>query len=137
VEFATQLAAQNYNIVLVARRREMLDTVAAKIRAEYGKVEVAVVTCDLMAMGQSTDACRQFMKDVDAATHQGDIGILVANAGNSDLARHFTDHSLDRNRNMLHLNTLGNVSLCCRTEGSFLQCRQLMPLLFTLFPPLL
>jgi short-subunit dehydrogenase len=111
VEFAAQLAAKNFNIVLVARRREMLEKVAVDIKRSFGNVEVKIVTCDLMSMGQNTDACRRFLKDVDETTGSGDIGVLVANAGNSDLARHFSDHSLERNRDMLHLNTLGNVSL--------------------------
>ncbi len=82
MEFATQLAAKNFNIVLVARRREMLEKVAVDIKIAFGNVKVKIVTCDLISMGQSTDACRRFLKDVDEATGNGDIGVLVANAGN-------------------------------------------------------
>ncbi len=45
-EFAIQLAAKGWDLVLVARRRELLETLASKLRNE-NKVLVELVVCDL------------------------------------------------------------------------------------------
>jgi short-subunit dehydrogenase len=46
-EFARQLAAQGYGLVLVARRREKLEALAEQLTAQYG-VQCDIVTADLV-----------------------------------------------------------------------------------------
>jgi len=111
VHFARQLASHGFNIVLVARRKDKLEEVSKAIQQDFPSVKTSVVCCDLMKLGQADHLCETFLQNIDSAIENGEIGVLVANAGNSDLARHFTDHSLERNRDMLNLNTLGNLAL--------------------------
>ncbi|MCR5126940.1 MAG: SDR family oxidoreductase [Lachnospiraceae bacterium] len=74
VQMAKALASQGANIVALARRKELIDAVAADIAKEYG-VKAIGVPCDI------TDTAR-----VEAAIDQvlaefGRIDILVNNAG--------------------------------------------------------
>lgn len=72
LEIARALAARGANLVLVARRKERLDTLAAELRDGY-EVEVEVRACDL-ADAEATEA---LLRD----TAELPIDILVNNAG--------------------------------------------------------
>ena len=79
VQMAKALANQGAAIVAVARRQNMIDDVAAAIKAEYG-VETLAVRCDIT----STD---QVEAMVDAVLAKfGRIDILVNNAGTGAVA---------------------------------------------------
>lgn len=70
--FAEQLAAAGLSVVLVARRAERLEALAAEL-AQRHRIETAVVAADLVtAEGRAA---------VVAATDQLDVGLLVAAAG--------------------------------------------------------
>jgi len=71
-EFARSLAARGLNVVLVARRREALDVLAAELQTQHG-VTALVVSADLGQQG-GIDAVR-------AATSALEVGLLVAAAG--------------------------------------------------------
>ena len=71
-EFAWRLAASGVNVVLVARRQDVLDVLASELRAKHG-VEVLVVAADL-ATTVGVDA-------VLAGSARLDVGLLVAAAG--------------------------------------------------------
>ena len=73
-EFAEQLAKAGYALVLVARRKEKLDEVAAKLRADHA-VEVSTIAADL---GDPATPERIFA-EAQAAGLQ--IDYLVNNAG--------------------------------------------------------
>jgi len=74
VEFATLLAQQRANLVLVARRREPMEQLAGRLRREYG-VLVVVEAMDLSA----PDAATALKARTDA---QGvSIDVLINNAG--------------------------------------------------------
>lgn len=94
VEFAHQLAAKGLNVVLVARRKQLMETLAAEL-AENCKVEVRVVEADLSKDG--------FQADIMDATNDIDVGLLVNNAG-MNCEGHFYRGSLERNLQMLQLN---------------------------------
>jgi uncharacterized protein len=70
-EFATQLAAKGLNLVLIARRKELLDELGAKLTQEYA-IEVRPLQLDL--------AREDVGSVVEAATSDIDIGLLVYNA---------------------------------------------------------
>jgi short-subunit dehydrogenase len=70
-EFARQLARKGYDVVITARRKDRLDTIAAEIRARDADVEV--IEADL---GSPEGAAA-----VQARIGRGDIDMLVNNAG--------------------------------------------------------
>lgn len=95
VEFAHQIAEKGLNVVLVARRKELLDSLAAELSAKY-KVECKTVEADLSKDG--------FQFDILDATKDVEVGLLVNNAG-MNCEGHFYRGSLERNLQMLQLNT--------------------------------
>jgi len=73
-EFAKQLASAGYQLVLVARRKEKLDEVAAEIHAAHG-VAVSTIAVDL----NDTGSPQKIFDEVSAAGQH--IDFLVNNAG--------------------------------------------------------
>ncbi len=73
-EFARQLAAQGYNLILVARRKEALDALAAELAAAHG-VQADVLTADLI-----DPAAPQQLADAVAA-NGWHVDFLINNAG--------------------------------------------------------
>ena len=73
-EFCRQLAAQGYQLVLVARREDRLQDIANELREAHG-ADSLVITADL----SQKDACQSFVKRLE---YEGvDIEYLVNNAG--------------------------------------------------------
>ncbi|MGV0626992.1 SDR family oxidoreductase [Mycolicibacter minnesotensis] len=83
---AEQFAAQGATVVVVARRKDLLDEVAARITAAGG--DATAIPCDLSDM----DAIDGLAADVEARL--GGVDILVNNAGRS--IRRPLAESLDR-----------------------------------------
>jgi len=79
-EFATQLAAKGLNLVLIARRKELLEQLGAQLTSKYA-VEVRPLQLDLSREDVGSV--------VDAATCDIDIGLLVYNAAISMLGPYF------------------------------------------------
>jgi uncharacterized protein len=71
-EIARQIAASGINVVLVARRRALLEEVGREVSTEFG-VQHRVVVADL-----STDG---FIDRLAGATSDLDVGLVVSNAG--------------------------------------------------------
>src|ERR1700730_3038254 len=71
-EFARQIAASGINIVLVARREDLLNEVGVEFSKRYG-VEHRVVVLDVSR--------EDFIGRVASATDDIDIGLVVSNAG--------------------------------------------------------
>ncbi|MBP6154342.1 MAG: SDR family NAD(P)-dependent oxidoreductase [Chitinophagales bacterium] len=94
-EFVHQIAEKGLNIVLVARRRQQLEAVAHSIENKY-KVETKIVEADLSKDG--------FQFDIFDAIKDLEVGLLVNNAG-MNCEGQFYRGSLDRNLQMLQLNT--------------------------------
>lgn len=69
--FATYLAAEGFDLVLIARRLEPLQQLADKLKNRY-HVEVTCISCDLA----STNATQQ----IEEALQSKDINLLVYNA---------------------------------------------------------
>lgn len=93
-EFARQLAARGADLVLVARDRAALDSVAADIRARHGR-EVEVLVADLL----DADA----LAAVEARVATG-LDVLVNNAGfGLDLAFERNDVEVEVHHLRLHV----------------------------------
>src|SRR6266853_19660 len=71
-EFARQIAASRINIVLVARRQDLLKEVGVEFSKRYG-VEHRVVVLDVSR--------EDFIGQLASATEDLDIGLVVSNAG--------------------------------------------------------
>jgi short-subunit dehydrogenase len=71
-EFARQIAASGINIVLVARREDLLEKVGVEFSKRYG-VEHRVVMLDVSR--------EDFIGQLASATDDLDIGLVVSNAG--------------------------------------------------------
>jgi short-subunit dehydrogenase len=71
-EFAQQLAASRLNLVLVARRLSALEALGSELARTFG-ISYRTVELDL-----SSD---DFLEQIEEATHDLDIGLVISNAG--------------------------------------------------------
>jgi short-subunit dehydrogenase len=100
-EFATQLAAEGYNLVLLARKAGPLEETAAACRA-LG-VEARAVAVDLVA----PDA----MTTIAAATDDIEVGLLIFNAGANSYGHAFTAGELPGHQGVIDLNITAPLAL--------------------------
>ena len=91
---AHRFAAEGFDIVAVARRRELLDTLASEIESEYGK-RVTPVCADLAEPG----AAERVYDEVRAL----EVSVLINNAGIGDW-NYAWDVGIDRLHSMIDLN---------------------------------
>jgi short-subunit dehydrogenase len=106
--FARQLAERGIHVALLARRKGLLDELAAEIHDTHG-VETRPIVADL------TDA--QIGDVVAEATADLDVGLLVYNAGAVHGARKFHDQPVDHAMTLVHLNCRGPVLLAHHLGG--------------------
>lgn len=100
-EFARQLAANGLNLVLVARRRALLEDIGRELARDFGIAYRAVVV-DL--------ADPDFFETLEAATHDLDVGLLISNAGAGHPAA-FLSLEADALLSMAQLNALAHLRL--------------------------
>jgi short-subunit dehydrogenase len=103
-EFAHQLAAQGFNLVLVARRTQRLQQIAHDLQTHHA-TQVRLLSFDL---SQEDNLYR-----IDHETKDLDIGLLVNNAGFS-IVGNFLDNDLAREVEMLHVNCRASLVLAHR-----------------------
>jgi short-subunit dehydrogenase len=97
--FATELARRGVKVVLVARRRPMLEELAGRL-----SVQTRVVELDL-----STDTA---VDDLAAATSDLDVGLVVYNAGAEATPRPMVDQTLDELTALVRRNCATVVGVC-------------------------
>ncbi len=100
-EYARQLAAKKLNLVLIARRQELLDALGAQLTGEYG-VQVRTLPLDL--------ARDDLGADVTEATGDIEIGLLVYNAAVSKIGPYF-EIALDDHLNEIAVNCRAPLTL--------------------------
>src|SRR5579863_4131488 len=100
-EFARQIAAAGINLVLVARREELLNEVGRRITRDFG-VQCRALTMDLSQEG--------FILKLAEHTKDLDIGLVVSNAGTLNLGEFL---KLDRQllEETLRLNTMSHLDI--------------------------
>jgi uncharacterized protein len=97
-EFAIALAIKGFNIVLAARRDELMQQLAARLRRQY-EVQVVVEAIDLAA----PDSASILQRRLD---ERGiDVSVLINNAA-VGFSSAFTDQSADRLRTTLNLDVV-------------------------------
>ncbi len=102
-EFSQQLAGQAFKLVLVARRKEMLDHVKKELEDNY-KARVEVVVADL-AMQEGIDIVANRIKELP------DLDVLVNNAG-FGIPGGFTNCDFQHMLDMMTVHNLAPVHLC-------------------------
>ncbi|CAN7579732.1 SDR family NAD(P)-dependent oxidoreductase [Phenylobacterium sp. LjRoot219] len=99
---AADLARAGVNLVLIARKVEPLEAVAADLRGRLG-VEVRTLALDLTDEAMLARVCE--------ATDDIEVGLLVYNAGASHRTGPFLDWPLDDILKVVRLNTVGQTVL--------------------------
>jgi short-subunit dehydrogenase len=99
--FADALARRGLNVALVARRRPVLENLAAFLRNGYG-VDVLPIVADL-----ATD---DMLHTIQAALDGRNVGLVVANAALS-LVGPFLDHPLDAHFKEIDVNCRAPMAL--------------------------
>ena len=100
-EFARQIAASGINIVLVARREDLLKEVGVEFSKRYG-VEHRVVVLDVSR--------EDFIGQLASATDDLDIGLVVSNAGTGNPGE-FLKHDRQLLHETLRLNTIAHLDI--------------------------
>lgn len=100
-EFALQLAQRGLNLVLVGRRKNLLEEIAADLARRYG-TQARALQVDLA----DPDA----VQNINAATRELTIGLLVNNAG-AGLPGAFLDHELDNETDIVRVNSVAPMQL--------------------------
>lgn len=98
VEFARQLAAKGYKLILTARREERLMALASEL-----KTECEIIPADL----SSTEECLKFFEKIA----QKPIDIFINNAGFGD-CNSFLDGDLEKELAMIDVNVKAMHILC-------------------------
>ncbi len=93
-EFAKQLAAKSLNLILVARREDRLNTLAADLKKEYS-IETRVVPADLSK--------EDFLPDIKSSISDLEVGILINNAGFTKTGP-LVENTLEDELKLLHVN---------------------------------
>lgn len=105
-EFATQLAAKGFNLVLVSRTKSKLDTLAAEIKGKHASLETKTLAMDFSRDDDADyDALAKLVSDLDVA-------ILLNNVGQShDMPVSFLETSRDELQNIVTINCLGTLKV--------------------------
>ena len=98
--FATELARRGLHLLLIARRGDVLGTLADRLRQDHG-IEVRVLVLDL--------ASPNLAEELSEATADLDLGVIVYNAAFVPVASFvdLEDEALDQ---LLHVNVQGPVT---------------------------
>lgn len=110
-EFARQLAAKGYDLVLVARRKDKLDEVAEEVKSKHG-VAAEVIEADLCT--------KKGVSAVAGRIKQGDIAVLVNNAGFGTQGE-FAELPLNREAEMLDVNIGATTQLSHAAAGPMVE----------------
>lgn len=101
--FAQQLAASGINCVLIARREELLNTLATEIREDFG-VECLTLAIDL----SSEQACERIIETVGSR----EVGLYISNAGADPHGAKFLEKDAATWHTFINRNIVTNMHCC-------------------------
>src|SRR5690349_10318737 len=101
--FARRLAAAGINLVLLARKAGPLAETAEAVRAGHA-VEVRTLALDLTQP--------DMLERIRSVTDDIEIGSLIYNAGGAEGSQPLVEQSLERALTVMHLNVVGQTTLC-------------------------
>jgi short-subunit dehydrogenase len=104
LEFAKRLAGRGYDLILSARRRDRLDELASRLRAEHGGIRVEVIVADLSEATAPADIV------AETARLNINVDLLVNNAGFGTHG-HFETLQPERERGEIAVNVAALVAL--------------------------
>lgn len=100
-EFVRQLTAEGLNVVLVSRRRQLMESLAAEMKNQH-KIETRVLEADLSTANGWRHVCK--------ATEDLDVGLLVNNAGVALLGAYLR-HNVDDHVSLINTNVMSMAGL--------------------------
>ena len=101
-EFAHQLAAKGFNLVLAARREQVLDQLARKLDNNHN-IRTRTIQIDLSEP--------DVINVIEGSTRDIEIGLLVNNAGGGFFGTAFLENDLKEEIKVAHLNTIAPTEL--------------------------
>ena len=112
--YAERLASRGLNLVLVARRSELLESLASQLSTKY-QVEIKTIVQDLSA----PDAAEQTLRNI----LDNEIGLLIYNAAFSAIGP-FLGRSLDDHLKEIHTNAFTPLKLIYLVSQQMLERRR-------------
>lgn len=101
LEFARQLARSGFNLVLAARRIDLLESLGNRLQREFD-IDYCTISIDLSEP--------DFIEKIEAATNDLDIGLVISNAGTGKPGS-FLNHSHEHLRRIMRLNAVSHLDL--------------------------
>ena len=102
--FARELASQNYDLVIIARRKDRLEVLARELKSNY-PISVDVIVADLFTE-EDIERVEEYIKKVK------NLDLLINNAG-FDTKGNFSDVLPGKSINMINVHVLA-VTIFCR-----------------------
>lgn len=110
--FARKLAADGFNLVLVARKPEPLELLAGELRSSGAEVRIASVD---MSKPDAVDQIRKSTDDIE-------VGLLIYNAGANNTRGAFVELDPAVYRSVIGVNVIGQTE-CARHYGGLMRAR--------------
>jgi short-subunit dehydrogenase len=100
LSFAKQLAQQGFNLILLARRKDRLKTIASELESQ-NSIRCEIIQADLSEIGD-------IKKAVDYSRQINDLDVLVNNAGFATLG-YFADVPIEKSLGMLNVHLTATI----------------------------
>lgn len=100
--YARQLAEKGFDLILLARRKDRLQTLADKLQTDYS------IRCEIIPADLSNGD--EINKAADYIHHVDDLDILINNAGFATVG-YFADIPLEKSLRMFHLHMTASLQL--------------------------
>jgi short-subunit dehydrogenase len=111
LSFANQLARQGFNLILLARRKERLESIASKLESE-NFIRCEIIQADLSDTGDIKKTA-EYIQKID------DLDVLVNNAGFATLG-YFTDVPVEKSLGMMNVHLTATVQFSHAAIGGML-----------------